>query len=151
MRKLIECGFRPPDTLRTGPMRSQLPDPGTTVLVVDDEPDVLDGCTRLLERLGYVALAAATQTEALRLADEHTGEIHFVVTDVVGHYMNGLELAAKLGERYPHIRCLLMSGYPAEVLMQRGLISDGIPFIQKPFERATFDETVRATLAAPAA
>lgn len=119
-----------------------------TVLVVDDEHDVLELTTRRLIQLGYIALAAGTQTEALRLAKEHEGTIDLVVTDVVGHHMNGRELAAKLAERYPHIRCLLMSGYPVDVLVQRGLIDDGCPFIQKPFERALFDEQVRAALAA---
>lgn len=123
-------------------------DIGKTVLVVDDEPEVLEKCTRLLEHLGFSTIAAASQTEALRLAESHTGEIHLVITDVVGHYMNGRALAARLAERYPAIRCLLMSGYPLEVLTERGLIDAGCPFVQKPFDRKTFDANVRAALAA---
>lgn len=122
-------------------------DAGQTVLVVDDEQDVLDGCTRALTRLGFTVIPAGTQTEALRLAEEHADPIHLVISDVVGHYMNGRELAAKVAERHIGVRCLLMSGYPAALLVERGLIDPGTPFIQKPFESKSFAAKVRDVLA----
>ena len=74
---------------------------GETVLLVEDEPAILEMTRTMLERLGYTVLAAATPGEAIRLAGEHAGEIHLLMTDVVMPEMNGRDLAERLQSALP--------------------------------------------------
>jgi PAS domain S-box-containing protein len=106
---------------------------GETVLLVEDEPAVLDMGKGMLEKLGYTVLTADAPRDALRLAEEHTGKIDLVMTDVVMPEMNGRELAERLLEIKPGMKCLFMSGYTANVIAHHGALDEGVQFIQKPF------------------
>jgi CheY-like chemotaxis protein len=104
-----------------------------TVLLVEDQKTVLELGRRLLTELGYTVLTAATTDEAIRLAAEHIGEIHLLMTDVVMPGMNGLDLAERMRQTRPEIKCLYMSGYTADIITRHGVIEEGIHFIRKPF------------------
>lgn len=106
---------------------------GETVLVVEDERTILDLGTEMLNQMGYTVLAANTPAEAIRLARAHPEEIHLLSTDVVMPEMNGRELAERIGELKPGIKCLFMSGYTANVIAHRGVLGEDVHFIQKPF------------------
>jgi CheY-like chemotaxis protein len=106
---------------------------GETVLVVEDEPAILGMNRIMLEKLGYRVLAAGRPSEALKLAEQYADNIHLVLTDVVMPEMNGRELAERLQFLYPRIKILFMSGYTAEVIAHRGVLDEGVHFIQKPF------------------
>ena len=99
-----------------------------TILLVEDEPAILKLTTRMLEQLGYTVLAASTPGEAIRLAREHAGEIHLLMTDVVMPEMNGRDLARNLLSLYPHLKCLFMSGYTADVIAHHGVLDEGRAF-----------------------
>jgi len=108
--------------------------PGSeTILLVEDEPMILEIALTMLETLGYTVLPTATPGEALRVAREHAGEIHLLMTDVVMPEMNGRMLARKLLSLYPGLKCLFMSGYTANVIAHHGVLDEGVHFIQKPF------------------
>lgn len=117
-----------------------------TVLLVEDQQDILDLTTVLLERLGYRVLAAGTPSDAVRLADEHPGPIDLLVTDIVMPEMNGRALATRLLLRRPDLECLFMSGYPADVIARHGVMDPGVSFIQKPFSVGDFGAKVREAL-----
>ncbi len=117
-----------------------------TILLAEDEPAILKLTTVMLERQGYTVLAASTPGEAIRLAEEHTGKIHLLMTDVVMPEMNGRELAKKLLRLYPDIRRLFMSGYTANVIAHRGVVDEGVDFIQKPFAMQDLAAKVREVL-----
>ena len=104
-----------------------------TILLVEDGPATLAVGTKILERQGYTVLAAASPDEAMRLAREHAGDIHLLITDVVMPKMNGRELAQNLLARYPDLKCLFMSGYTANVIAHHGVLDADVHFIQKPF------------------
>ncbi len=104
-----------------------------TILLVEDEPMILDVIKTMLEMLGYNVLAAGTPGEALRLAREYKGWIHLLMTDVVMPEMNGRDLAGKMLSLYPDIKRLFMSGYTANVIAHHGVLEEGVYFIQKPF------------------
>jgi response regulator RpfG family c-di-GMP phosphodiesterase len=103
--------------------------------------------TQLLEMQGYRVLAAGSPGEAIRLAEEHRGGIHLLMTDVVMPGMNGRELARKLLHLYPGLKCLFMSGYTANVIAHHGVLDEGVHFIQKPFSLNTLTIQVREVLA----
>ncbi|MGV8059698.1 MAG: PAS domain S-box protein [Smithellaceae bacterium] len=117
-----------------------------TLLVVEDEPAILDMSRLMLEKLGYQVLAASTPGEAIRLAEDHAGEIHLLLTDVVMPEMNGRDLAKKLLSLYPNIKRLFMSGYTANVIAHHGVLDEGVFFIQKPFSIKSLSTKVREAL-----
>ena len=117
-----------------------------TVLLVEDEPALLNLGIQLLEMQGYRVLAASTPGEAIRLAEEHIGEIHLLLTDVVMPEMNGRELAKKLLSLYPGLKRLFMSGYTADVIAHHGVLDEGVQFIQKPFSLDALASRVREAL-----
>ena len=104
-----------------------------TILLVEDEPMVLEMTAVMLERQGYTVLPAVSPGEAIRLAREHAGEIHLLMTDVVMPEMNGRDLARNLLSLYPDLKRLFMSGYTADVIAHHGVLEEGVQFIQKPF------------------
>jgi PAS domain S-box-containing protein len=117
-----------------------------TILLVEDEPAILKMATMMLERQGYRVLAASAPGEAVRVAGEHAGEIHLLMTDVVMPEMNGRDLAKNLMSLYPDLMCLFMSGYTANVIAHRGVLDEGVHFIQKPFSMLDLAAKVREVL-----
>ena len=117
-----------------------------TILLVEDEPMILDITTTMLEHQGYTVRAAATPGEAIRLAREHAGEIHLLMTDVVMPEMNGRDLAKNLLSLYPNLKRLFMSGYTANVIAHHGVLDEGVQFIQKPFSLQSLAAKVREVL-----
>ncbi|MFO7685212.1 MAG: ATP-binding protein, partial [Desulfobacterales bacterium] len=120
-----------------------------TVLLVEDEPSILDLGKLMLEKLGYRVLAAATPGEALAMAETHCGEIDLLMTDVVMPEMNGRDLARRLLSLYPNLNRLFMSGYTANVIAHHGVLDEGVHFIQKPFSFKDLADKVREVLDAP--
>ena len=119
---------------------------GETVLLVEDESALLVMAKRLLEGLGYTVLSAAGPGDALRLAEEHTGEIHLLLTDVIMPEMNGRDLAHRLATLYPKMKHLFTSGYTADVIAHQGILDEGVNFIQKPLSKKDLAAKVRKVL-----
>ncbi len=104
-----------------------------TLLVVEDDALLRALVERLLKGLGYDVLSAASPRAALTLAADHPEHFDLLVTDVIMPEMNGLQLYEQLEKLRPGLRCLYISGYPAEVIAKRGLVDDDLHFLQKPF------------------
>ncbi len=117
-----------------------------TILLVEDEPMILEVTMAMLEPLGYNVVAAATPGEAIRLAREHAGKIDMLMTDVVMPEMNGRDLARNLLSLYPDIKRLFMSGYTADVVAHHGVLDEGVYFIQKPFTMHDLAAKIREVL-----
>ncbi len=123
------------------------PPAGTeTILLVEDDEAVLNLSRIILENLGYTVLAAPTPVQAIHLAEDHPGDIHLLITDVVMPEMNGRELAEKLNAIRPNLKCLYMSGYTSDVIAHRGILDEGLNFIQKPFLSYDLAARVRQVL-----
>ena len=117
-----------------------------TILLVEDEPAILRMTTMMIERMGYQVVAARTPGEAIRLAQEHAGKIHLLMTDVVMPEMNGRVLAKNILSIHPNLKRLFMSGYTANVIAHHGVLDKGVNFIQKPFSREELGAKVRKAL-----
>ncbi len=118
-----------------------------TILLVEDESSMLDLSRNMLEGLGYTVMATDSPYKALRLAREHTGAINLLITDVVMPGMNGRQLADRILALRPGIQYFFISGYTADVIAERGVLDEGVQFLQKPFSRATLARKIREVLA----
>jgi PAS domain S-box-containing protein len=121
-----------------------------TILVVEDRPEVRKLTIAALQDGGYQVLEAAEGSEALLVAERHPGPIHLLLTDVIMPHMTGKELAEQLRRSRPEIKVLYMSGYTADVISSRGLLSSGERYIAKPFSLSSLLQKVREILEPPA-
>jgi CheY-like chemotaxis protein len=107
---------------------------GETILVVEDEGDVLTLVVQVLEAHGYQVKSASTWMEAFALVKRLEGRrIHLLLTDVVMPQMSGREIAASLAPLCPGLKVLYMSGYTDAAIVQHGVLEPGIRLLQKPF------------------
>jgi DNA-binding response OmpR family regulator len=118
---------------------------GATVLVVDDEPAVLDTVRDGLAAHGYQVLTAAGADEAIQVAHGHAGTIALALIDVVMPGASGPQVAQRLHETRPDLKVLFMSGFSTEVVVVHGL-TEGDPLLVKPFSLATLSRKVREIL-----
>jgi two-component system cell cycle sensor histidine kinase/response regulator CckA len=118
-----------------------------TVLVVEDEDLVRDMTVAMLRSSGYTVLTAKNGVDALRVAREHAGPIHLVVTDVVMPQMGGKELVERLRTTRSEMQVLFVSGYPAEQSGMQDILPPNTPFLSKPFNAQSLASQVRAALA----
>jgi PAS domain S-box-containing protein len=109
---------------------------GETVLVVEDEEALLQVTKRILIRNGYQVLTAADGQEAIRIASDHPGGIHLLITDVVMPHMLGRDVAEKVRAVSPEIEVLFMSGYAQPVLTSQGRLDPNMALVEKPFSEA---------------
>jgi CheY-like chemotaxis protein len=114
-----------------------LPIPGTTILVVDDERVTRRVAYRILSEEGYRVFEAASAEEAMSVMDMAHRYVHLVLLDVVMPVVDGVELGRQILARWPSLRLLYMSAYPAQVLLEHGLTDLRVRFLAKPF---THDE-----------
>ncbi|MGY6156304.1 ATP-binding protein [Paraburkholderia graminis] len=115
-----------------------------TVLLVEDEPDVLGVASELLVSIGYDVVPASSASEAVDILRERR-DLDVVISDIsMSHGMSGIELARLLRSDYPKIRVVLTSGYsPAALRDGKGGLSD-VLFVPKPYRLADLAKALRA-------
>ncbi len=120
-----------------------------TVLVVDDEPLVLDVTTLCLETLGYHVLRASSGAQALELFGQ--GEsVDGVVLDLVMPEMGGPEVFLAMKARAPAVQVLLITGYGPNKAVQACLDSGAVGLLRKPFGLAALSVAVAKFVRVPA-
>jgi CheY-like chemotaxis protein len=119
-----------------------------TILLVEDEPMLRELARIILDDYDYKVLEASTGVEALKVWDQHQGQVDLLLTDMVmPEGMTGRELADKLRLRKPGLKIIYTSGYSAEV-MGSGLAPD-VRFLQKPYPPPKLAQAVRECLDVP--
>jgi len=102
--------------------------------------------SRMLEGMGYTVRVAENPFDALKSCEEKDLPLDLLITDVVMPGMSGRELWKNAEAVRPGIRVLLMSGYPADVIVHRGIIEEGAHFLNKPFTRNELGRSVREAI-----
>lgn len=105
---------------------------GFTMMVVEDEPDLREIVSQILENAGVTVLRADNGVDALCLQDEFDDDIDVLITDVVMPEMNGVKLAELFSAVRPEARIIFMSGYPAGGDMAPVELPEDAHFIAKP-------------------
>lgn len=121
---------------------SQGPDVKRRILVVEDNVQVGEFATQLLEELGHSTVLAQNAHEALEVLGEKASEFDLVFTDIVMPGMSGIQLAKEVGRLYPGLRVILTSGY-SDVIAREG--TNGLPILQKPYSLERLTRFVQAT------
>jgi len=100
---------------------------GETILLVEDEPDVLDATKRMLKLLGYAVMTADNGQNALRTYRENRADIALVLSDMVMPDVTGDALFHSLNAENPHLKMIMMSGYPLDekgaALLKEGVVA----------------------------
>ena len=131
----------PVATVQAPPTQPIVPGQGT-ILVVEDNAEVADVTASLVEQLGYQTLRAQNATEALNRL-QRGDKIDLVLSDVVmPGGMNGIALAQEIGNHYPHIPCLLTSGYSDVVQTAQSQYT----ILRKPFQLPALEKAIREAL-----
>lgn len=116
-----------------------------TILLVEDDEQVLLATVAMLEDSGYQVLLARNGAEAVKIFKEKHAGIDLVITDVIMPQMNGRQVYEELKKQDPHLRVLFTSGYTFDVLDRTGL-SEDCPLVSKPLMPQEFLGMVRSLL-----
>lgn len=104
-----------------------------TILLVEDEVGVRALARAVLDAAGYSVIEAASPDEALQAIQHLPRPVDLLITDVVMPGMSGPALAARVSERWPTTKVMLMSGYPGDALRRQGTLDADMPYLEKPF------------------
>jgi DNA-binding NtrC family response regulator len=115
-------------------------------LVVEDEEGVRSLVRLGLVSAGYQVLDTPDPESALATCAHHDGPIHLLLTDVVMPQMSGPAVAEKVVALRPDIKVLYMSGYTDDAIVHHGVLSQEMPFIQKPFSPVALRKKIREVL-----
>jgi PAS domain S-box-containing protein len=114
------------------------------VLVVDDEPDVMDLAATLFRNIGYEVYTANNGYDALEIL-QRSADIAVLFSDVMMPHMNGIELAIQARRLRPDMKILLASGYPLPALKAQHSDIGGFSFMTKPYRLADLAKKLRMT------
>lgn len=120
-----------------------------TVLLVEDEAGVRELIRDFLQQSGYTVLEAESGEKGLEICKSHRDLIQLVITDVVMPKMSGPVLAKKVKKIRPTARVLYISGYTDEAVLQQGVLTSQVAFLQKPFTAEVLARKAQEVLDAP--
>jgi CheY-like chemotaxis protein len=117
----------------------------TTIMVVDDEPNVLRLASRWLNRAGYNVIEAKNGDEALASIELRNGDIDVLFSDIVmPGKLNGWALAEEVSDRYPGIGIQLATGYDQVSQQEKGRVTKKrFPVLSKPYSLTDLSDSVR--------
>lgn len=138
-------GRPPPDNRPDRPSSPHVPRGTETILLVEDQAEVLDAIAALLRRLGYHVLPAEDLDEAVGVAGSLEEELHLLITDVVLPNRNGLAVAERIRELRPEVAILYMSAFTSDVVIPVADRRSG-NFLAKPFTVEDIARKIRQIL-----
>jgi two-component system cell cycle sensor histidine kinase/response regulator CckA len=117
-----------------------------TILVVDDEQDILNIVEAALNREGFAVVQALDGDKALQLFQKLAAPVDLLLTDVVMPGMSGPMLVDRLLAMQPSLPVLFMSGYDDRQIVQRYVLKEGFALLPKPFSLESLCEKVKELL-----
>jgi CheY-like chemotaxis protein len=101
---------------------------------------------QVLQDEGYQVLTASSGQRALALAEQHTGPIHLLLTDVIMPGIDGSEVADHLAATRPGLKVLYMSGHMGDAMRHQHVREADVAFLPKPFSPVALARKVRQML-----
>jgi len=115
-----------------------------TILVVEDDTEVRQVTSAMLEKLGYRVFSAHDAAQSMKIVQDHA--VDLLLTDVIMPDMDGKQLYGRIASRHPGVKVLYMSGYTGDVIAERGVLQEGVHFVQKPFTQQILGQKIRDAL-----
>jgi CheY-like chemotaxis protein len=139
---------RPPQGQASGLIPIRPANGDETILVVEDDPDVLNVAVSGLVDLGYDVETATNAQEAMVVLRGH-GKIDVLFSDVVmPGGMNGAQLAVEARRMRPDLKVLLTSGYTGSALSEDHGVSERLEVLRKPYRREELASKLRLVIGA---
>ncbi|MEJ2156026.1 MAG: response regulator [Desulfobacteraceae bacterium] len=104
-----------------------------TVLMVEDDADLIDVTYALLRRIGYNVIIATTAHEAIEIIDHTTLQFDVVLLDIVLPDMDGAAVYPYIRKSRPQAKVIICSGYGQDGSTRELLDAGADDFLQKPF------------------
>ena len=117
-----------------------------TILIVEDDWDVRNMLSRILESHGYTTIEAGDGDDAIRVHHEHKEKIDLIILNVVMPGRNGKEALDEITRTNPEIKAIFVSGYTGDIVIDKGIQSEGVDFLQKPLSVTALLAKVREVL-----
>jgi two-component system cell cycle sensor histidine kinase/response regulator CckA len=125
----------------------EIPGGHETILLVEDESDLLELTSEILERYGYRIITAPNGMAALKIWNERQDEIDLLLTDMrMPEGISGYELAERLLSDKPHLKVIFVSGYSIEPTSAALKLSEGENYLTKPYTPPGLAKAVRRML-----
>jgi CheY-like chemotaxis protein len=122
---------------------------GETILVVEDDPAVLEYVTEVLKDLNYQVLRAPEGASAVKILESGADAIDLLLTDVIMPGISGRVVADQARRLKPGIKVLFMTGYSQNAIVHHGRLDPGVNLIQKPVTPPELANRVRSLLDEP--
>lgn len=117
-----------------------------TVLVIEDDEIVGRMTEKMLEHMGYRVLMAENAAQAIEFCRDRETAIDLVLSDVMLPGASGREAVERILVLRPGLKIIYMSGYAVETLLEKGVDRAGVNFLQKPFDMASLNATIKSVL-----
>jgi CheY-like chemotaxis protein len=117
-----------------------------TILVAEDDETVRNLTSSMLEQFGYTVIQAVDGEAAVNKFMENRDKVQLLLLDVLMPKKNGKEVYEKIRIFEPDIKALFLSGYTADIMLQKGLLDKGVNFILKPIPMNDLLRKVRTIL-----
>jgi two-component system, cell cycle sensor histidine kinase and response regulator CckA len=137
--------FQPADALKRLTVDEQ-GNGSQTILVVEDEPGVLNLVVHTLKKRGFKVLDTTDPEQSIALFEEHGADIDLLLSDVVMPFMSGPSLAEILTRKKPQLKVLFMSGHTDNRVSFEKILEQGVQFLPKPFTSDALIKKVMETL-----
>ncbi len=134
------------EVARPAPERPPLPGGEERILVVDDEPDLVDVITRLLASLGYQVSSFDESAAALRAFRERPDDFDLVLSDLTMPGLTGLDLALAVRQARPAMPVVICTGFSDSVIQEQAREAGVREVILKPLQRRELALAVRRAL-----
>lgn len=119
-----------------------------TILLAEARKHVRDRVREILERGGYAVLEAPDGEKALRIVDEHAGDIDLVLSDLAAPGMSGVQLLMELSRRAVQANVLFMSACAGSTILRHGVADYSFALIRRPFTSGELLTKVEGMMAA---
>lgn len=117
-----------------------------TILLVDDNEDILEMSTELLESLDYHVLQATDGLEAIETFKNHQHAIHLVITDIVMPKLGGAEAITEMRKIRPDIKAIFTTGYDKDTAQTQSMIHEDDTILSKPYDIEEFSQLIQQKL-----
>ena len=129
------------------PLEAFLPGNGETILVVDDEINVLNSTVEVLESLHYKVITASNGLEAIKTYEQHKDEISLVIMDVIMPKMGGVPAYEKIKEIDNNAKVIFLTGYDRGEVVSNSGLAKNTPTLSKPYSVKDLAKVIRTMLA----